>query len=168
MSSTHGTARPLSTAEGFVCGGFAACIAVSHRQITPYSLPIQTNRLRSPIPQKSQKHVCNSKASWQRAAVKRFTRALSMFSRRRGEMKASGVCNEVSAQRYVHRALSRYHSHIFSVCIPGKRLHLVYVSVPLTLFQILLNGSRLGTLSPIVFTCKAEIVQDFMSLSAGR
>ncbi|KAI9570310.1 mitochondrial carrier domain-containing protein [Boletus coccyginus] len=29
MSSTHGTARPLSTAEGFVCGGFAACIAVT-------------------------------------------------------------------------------------------------------------------------------------------
>jgi len=29
MSSTHGTARPLSTAEGFLCGGFAACIAVT-------------------------------------------------------------------------------------------------------------------------------------------
>jgi len=91
-----------------------------------------------------------------------------MFSRRRGETKASEVCNEASAQRYVDRALSWYHPHIFPVCIPGKRLHLGYVSVLLTLFQILLNGSRLGTLLSIVFTCKAEIVQDFMSLSAGR
>lgn len=35
MSSTQGTSRPLSTAEGFVCGSIAACIAVSHRQIAP-------------------------------------------------------------------------------------------------------------------------------------
>ncbi|KAN0100370.1 Mitochondrial carrier domain containing protein [Tylopilus felleus] len=29
MSSTQGTSRPLSTAEGFVCGSIAACIAVT-------------------------------------------------------------------------------------------------------------------------------------------
>ncbi|KAF8560093.1 mitochondrial carrier [Imleria badia] len=33
MSSTHGTSRPLSTAEGFACGGLAASIAVTFSNI---------------------------------------------------------------------------------------------------------------------------------------
>ncbi len=81
--------RHLSTGEGFLLGGVAACIAVSSAALVANrQLPDYPFRLLFQILLRWQKQGCNYKVNLSEGAEKRFTKMCLTSSLRLGEMKA--------------------------------------------------------------------------------